>query len=153
MKRDRYPTNSPNTPITNGFLISISEYYSLLRSSELPRLYDEFSSILCVYAIYPRLSRITCYPGNFSAVYKIYLEFQEDGLLDYQVHSQQISSYNVIHTTGLSKHNSHYSVEYYVEGSEEQEKWDKFKDIIDLINLSRTTLRCSGEFIRFQDHS
>ncbi|MHA1776835.1 MAG: hypothetical protein DRO88_06695 [Promethearchaeia archaeon] len=152
MNRDRYPFFQKRTPITEGFLISVEEYDNFLKSPQLPRLYSEYSSILCVYAIYPKLSRITCYPGNFFTVVKIYFKFTNEGMKEYKKHSQLLNSYSVIHTTGLSRSNSSYIVEYYIGVSDEHSQWIKFKELIDQFRSSSNIQRCEGELIHFQDH-
>lgn len=152
MERNRYPLDKKRNPITEGFLLSVEEYYDFLKHPSLSRLYDDCESVLCIYAIYPKLSRITCYPGNFTAVFKIHIEFPKEGLKSYQLKSQPLKSYTVVHTTGLSEKNDMYSVEYYFKGSDEPFQWENFVKLIDRINEGSNFIYCEGELIEFQDH-
>lgn len=149
MDRERYPMEIPYTPITQGFLISSQEYQKFLLSSELTNHYSRDSYILSIYALYPRLSRITSYPIHFSVVYKLHLEIRQNSIDIHHSLSQMFQKYTIIHTTGISKHGDFFSVEYYLSS---EESWDTIKKLIDSFKVQDHIEFCEGEVIHYQDH-
>ncbi len=155
MNREIYPSSKTITPLTYGFLLENREFDALLVSSELPRLYEESSPMLCIYALYPRLSRITCYPISTYRIYKLHLELKSPDLNLIGKISQVLQKFEIIHTTGLSEHNLQYSVEYYISTghrNETIESREPIRQIVDNLSQLPNIALCVGEIITFQDH-
>ena len=155
MNREIYPSSKTITPLTYGFLLENREFDTFLVSSELPRLYGDSSPMLSIYAIYPRLSRITCYPVSTFRIYKLHLVLTSPNLDLIGKISQVFHKFEIIHTTGLSEHNLQYSVEYYIspgQRNEGIESRDHIRILVDKLGQLPDIALCVGEIITFQDH-
>ncbi|MHA1519349.1 MAG: hypothetical protein ACTSRK_04120 [Promethearchaeota archaeon] len=156
MNREIYPSSKSIIPITYGFLLENKEFDAFLVSPELPRLYNEKSPILCIYALYPRLSRLTCYPVSTFRIFKLHLELTSSDLDLIGKITQVLQKFEIIHTTGLSEHALKYSVEYYIsprQKNETLESREHIKSIVIRLSQIANISLCVGEIITYQDHS
>lgn len=100
--------------ITRGLLCSMEDYKSLLLSNDLPELYPDSSTLLIVYAIYPTLTRITCYPITGKTIWKLSLTLTSSSPELLQKITKQLNPSKLIHTTGLSEKGGKFIVENYI---------------------------------------
>ena len=155
MNREIFPSSKTIIPLTYGFLLENREFDAFLVSSVLPRLYQESSPILCIYALYPRLSRLTCYPISAFRICKLHLELTSSDRDLIGKMLQVLQNFEIIHTTGLSEQDLQYSVEYYISPKQKDETSDfstQIKSIVDILNQHPHVALCVGEIITFQDH-
>ena len=130
--------------ITQGLLCSTEEYKSLLLSDDLPEKYPDSSTFLIVYAIYSRLTRITCYPVTMQSLWKLSLIMTSSDPDIMQKIITQLNPSEVIHTTGLKKKNDEFVVENYITP---QQSWEKAQTIIHSLKKISQVKACSIELV------
>lgn len=100
--------------ITEGFVTSVDRYNNILIGPMLPRIYDNSPKILLIYAIYPKLTRITAYPIENDYIWKISLFFTSDDPTIFSMGMEKFIRFHLIHTTGLSEKENGFAAEYYI---------------------------------------
>jgi hypothetical protein len=99
--------------ITEAILTSKEKFKSMLMPKNFPFYYDNSKMILAVYAIYPKLTRITCYPVSTNEIWIIRLLFSKLDESQVQDYNKLIQNYQIYHTTGIQEKNSEYIIETY----------------------------------------
>ncbi|MHA1584943.1 MAG: hypothetical protein ACTSVU_05330 [Promethearchaeota archaeon] len=140
----KYPDNIIIPTITYGLVITSSQYNSLLLSDILPQIYQNTSFFLTVYAIYPKLSRITCYPLDIDHVWKLKIVLNSSTPTILQKITGLFTPNQTIHTTGLSQKGKEYVVENYLIPLK---SWEKAKQLTDKIKALSEVKKCQIELI------
>ncbi|XEO78008.1 hypothetical protein WKT22_03047 [Candidatus Lokiarchaeum ossiferum] len=142
--KTKYPVDVEITSITEGFIRSKSVYDSLLLSDKLPQLYSLETKFLIIYAIYPKLSRITCYPIKSTLIWKLKIVLTSSNAKIVSRIASFLKMYEIIHTTGISAQNEKYIVENYITG---KNSWEQAIDLSLEINKIAEVEKCSIEII------
>ena len=149
MENKKYPSNSHFANITTGFIYSYKEYKTLLLRDELRKeLSDEHENsnfFLVIYAIYPRLTRITCYPIKEAKIWKLKLKLKDTNHEILTTITAIIGKGQTIHTTGLSEKNGEYVVENYLRV---KDKWDYAKELVENLSRLKDIVECQIEELR-----
>jgi len=109
----------PQTPcnsvsITTGYVISFDLYRRLLVDPGIFSCIGEPSWVLVIYALYPKLTRITCYPIPDATIYKLILDIEGIAPSILQFIAQTLSKAQIVHTTGVLEKTQGNYVEYYL---------------------------------------
>ena len=148
MENNKYPLNCNFENITTGFIYSSKEYKSLLLRDELREVllddHEKSSFFLVIYAIYPRLTRITCYPIKKARIWKLKLKLKNTNHEILTKITQKIGVGQTIHTTGLSEKNGEYVVENYLKT---KDNWDYAKELVENISVFKDIVGCQIEEI------
>ncbi len=142
--KKKYPEELEIDSITEGFVREKAVYDQLLISESLPHIYSQDTFFLIVYAIYPKLSRITCYPVKSSSIWKIKIISLSSNVKVISSITSLLKPFEVIHTTGISVKNDTYIVENYIVGSN---NWQSAMDLVDRIGKIQNISLCSIEVI------
>ena len=100
--------------LTSGWIITRSRYQELLCKSDQVELTNLSSYYLAVYAINSQFTRITCYPINTTSIIKVTLEVQDDLPKTTPFLLKTFKTFQIIHTTGISKIKAVYLTEFYL---------------------------------------
>lgn len=144
MINKKYPSDKKFKDITKGYIISKEEYKKLLLKPDLDDIHDESPQFLVIYAVYPRLTRITCYPIHVNTLWKIKMTLTNSNHEVFTEISQFIKSGQTIHTTGLSEKNGVYVVENYITLEND---WDAAKRLVDNLSQIKDIVNCQIEEI------
>ena len=142
MENKKYPSKSNFEDITTGFIYSSNEYKSLLLRDELLDGHENSAFFLVIYAIYPRLTRITCYPLRKAKIWKLKLKLKDANHEILTKITEKIGKEQTIHTTGLSKNNGEYVVENYLRI---KENWDIAKKLVEELSSLEYIVECQIE--------
>ena len=146
MNYDIFPENVKIDEITKAFIVSKETYQILLVNPELPDIYERNELFLLIYAIYPKLTRITCYPLQNEPVFKIKLKLENTKHETLTIINNLFSRNPLIHTTGLSKKNNYYIVENYYKLCQD---WSKIKSLIFQLNDIVHILQSQVQTVKF----
>lgn len=148
MNHEPFPNHIKFDDITKGILVSHSMYQKLLVSAELPKIYPIHAKFLLVYAIYPKLTRITCYPVYDTQIFKLRIQLT-NASHDVLANITNLFSKNeLIHTTGLSKEKELCKVENYYKLNQ---NWDSLQKLVELLNNENYIHQSQIELIPFQE--
>ena len=142
--KKKFPTDIEIKSITEGFIRDKGIYDTLLISPNLPRIYSPDTLFLIIYAIYPQLSRITCYPVKSSVVWKIKIELLSSNTKIVTEIASLLKPFEIIHTTGLSLKNEMYMVENYISGNN---KWQSAIELAERIGKLQKINHCTIEIV------
>lgn len=140
----RYPSKVQIDDITYGFIISKLKFSQLLISDTLPDKYTPKQKFLIIYAIYPKIARITLYPVEKIDIFKIKIQCNTSNPNIVKEITSCFSKNTFIHTTGLMQKNEKYVIENYMEMNE---AWDTLKENIRKIAQFSTVMKSQIEEI------
>ncbi len=141
-----YPEHVNIENITYGYLTSYSQFGKLILSKDLPQIYSKDENFLIIYAIYPKLTRVTSYPIQSQEIWKLKIQLN---LADHAIITKintLIHPNKTVHTTGLSEKNGKYVVENYLFP---MQSWAEGINIIDMLKNFETVDLCQMERIPF----
>jgi hypothetical protein len=130
--------------LTSGWIITRSRYQELLCQPDRSELKNLSAYYLVVYSINPQFTRITCYPISTTSIIKITLEVQDDLPITTPFLVKAFKSFEIIHTTGISKIKTIYLAEFYLACPFSVEEINQLKST--LLN-HKEILQCSIESI------
>jgi hypothetical protein len=147
MIRKKYPENVDICSITQGYLVSKNVYRKLLISPELPHIYSVDSKFLVIYAIYPKLSRITCYPLKYDHCFKISIVSNTSKSTILEDVSSILEGKVIIHSTGLKEKDQQFVVELYLCS---RKNWEEACSLIDNFRNISEIQHAMVELIEFE---
>jgi hypothetical protein len=112
--RRKIPSNVQISPLTQGFLIDSQKYNGLLISNQLPKYNETAKNSLIIYAIYQKYTRITCYPTDFSVIWKLHIIINKLNVKTVETINNILENHLTVHTTGICEKNDQILVENYL---------------------------------------
>lgn len=133
--------------LTTGRLVSVDFFRSNMWNEEIPFSYSNFESILIIYAITPKFTRITCYPVNYNEVWKFSIKLKTISPQLADKVANIFKTTNIIHTTGMCEEKALFQIENYIppdkdshKGEEIREQLSKIQEIEDVtFNIIKIT--------------
>ena len=147
IKHEPFPPNFHLEDITKGYIISKETYDKFLINPNLPNIYDDDMQFLIIYAIYPKLTRITCYPITPIRIFKIKIQLLDANHLILSKITVLLANNQTIHTTGLSQKEEIYVVENYLVLSQ---KWTEIQSLVEQINKIPEVKHSQIIMVKFQ---
>lgn len=142
--KKKYPEEVQISSITEGFIRSKAVYDALLLSDTLPQIYPLDTNFLIIYAIYPKLSRITCYPTKSTLIWKLKIVLNSSNAQIVSQIASFLKRIETIHTTGICVKNDKFIIENYLAG---KNIWDEAIELAFKINKITEVEKCSIEVI------